>query len=351
MPVVDVLCDEGFEQAARLPGGKHLVRPVRPRPAEVVVEDLAEDRQGALGVGAEVVDLQHPGVVVAPQAALAAERRDAALHADARTSEGGEVTGSADDASGFADLLLWLRGSVASFHGCEIVLRAGDGSQPAAPGEASVSGLAPRRLLIGPHPVGNSLEPCDTRLPALVPRSGAGSCRFVEAYTRLVRPWQAPDEREKPLFVQHHRGGRLALRTVAQIVERGGGSKRSREACRPSHLPPLCRRTCFESTPIFATSRLIVGHKSLESTQIYTHVSLEDLKEVVWRSHPHGRRGGAHSASGVRGASPDVLSPCRMAPRGVESAHHRAQTHGRCHSRPTCSIERSGAIGAHRMWR
>ena len=190
-------------------------------------------------MGAEVVDLQHPGVVVAPQAALAAERRDAALHADARTSEGGEVTGSADDASGFADLLLWLRGSVASFHGCRIVLRAGDGSQPAAPGEAGVSGLAPRRLLIGPHPVGNSLEPCDTRLPALFPRAGAGSCRFVEAYTRLVRPWQAPDEREKPLFVQHHRGGRLALRTVAQIVERGGGSKRSREACRPSHLPPF----------------------------------------------------------------------------------------------------------------
>ena len=152
MPVVDVLCDEGFEQAARLPGGKHLVRPVRPRPAEVVVEDLAEDRQGALGVGAEVVDLQHPGVVVAPQAALAAERRDAALHADARTSEGGEVTGSADDASGFADLLLWLRGSVASFHGCRIVSRSGHDSQPVdaatgrrsrTPGLADTAGCIP----------------------------------------------------------------------------------------------------------------------------------------------------------------------------------------------------------------
>jgi integrase/recombinase XerD len=35
----------------------------------------------------------------------------------------------------------------------------------------------------------------------------------------------------------------------------------------------------------------ILGHTSLRSTQVYTHVSIEDLKEVVRRSHPHGRRG------------------------------------------------------------
>ena len=35
----------------------------------------------------------------------------------------------------------------------------------------------------------------------------------------------------------------------------------------------------------------ILGHTSLRSTQVYTHVNIEDLKEVVRRSHPHGRRG------------------------------------------------------------
>jgi len=34
----------------------------------------------------------------------------------------------------------------------------------------------------------------------------------------------------------------------------------------------------------------IHGHTSLRSTQVYTHVNIEDLKEVVRRSHPHGRR-------------------------------------------------------------
>jgi integrase/recombinase XerD len=34
----------------------------------------------------------------------------------------------------------------------------------------------------------------------------------------------------------------------------------------------------------------ILGHAQITSTEIYTHVSLEDLKEVVRRAHPHGRQ-------------------------------------------------------------
>ena len=34
----------------------------------------------------------------------------------------------------------------------------------------------------------------------------------------------------------------------------------------------------------------ILGHARITSTEFYTHVSLEDLKEVVRRAHPHGRK-------------------------------------------------------------
>ena len=34
----------------------------------------------------------------------------------------------------------------------------------------------------------------------------------------------------------------------------------------------------------------ILGHAKITSTELYTHVALEDLKEVVRRAHPHGRR-------------------------------------------------------------
>jgi len=34
----------------------------------------------------------------------------------------------------------------------------------------------------------------------------------------------------------------------------------------------------------------ILGHMQITSAELYTHVSLEDLKEVVRRAHPHARR-------------------------------------------------------------
>ncbi len=34
----------------------------------------------------------------------------------------------------------------------------------------------------------------------------------------------------------------------------------------------------------------ILGHARITSTELYTHVSLEDLKAVVRRAHPHGRK-------------------------------------------------------------
>ena len=86
--VVDVLGDEGFQEAARLPGGQHLVSLVGPR---------------LVGIAVEVVQLQHPGVILAPQAAGPAEGRDAAFNLDAHAREGGEVAGGADKSSGVAD--------------------------------------------------------------------------------------------------------------------------------------------------------------------------------------------------------------------------------------------------------
>ena len=42
--VVDVLGDEGFQEAARLPGSQDLVGAVGPRLAEMVVEDFTESQ-------------------------------------------------------------------------------------------------------------------------------------------------------------------------------------------------------------------------------------------------------------------------------------------------------------------
>ena len=34
----------------------------------------------------------------------------------------------------------------------------------------------------------------------------------------------------------------------------------------------------------------ILGRAQITSTELYTHLALEDLKEVIRRLHPHGRK-------------------------------------------------------------
>jgi hypothetical protein len=80
--------------------------PVGPRLAEVVVEDLPDHGSCLHGVGEEVVQLEHPRVILAPRAAGSAEGRDAALHADPRAGEGGEISGGADEVGGGTHLLV-----------------------------------------------------------------------------------------------------------------------------------------------------------------------------------------------------------------------------------------------------
>jgi integrase/recombinase XerD len=120
---------------------------------------------------------------------------------------------------------------------------------------------------------------------------------FTEAYVRLVRPWQVHDGEEKALFVQHRNGRRLSLSTASHIVEKatersGVGKWITAHTFRHTMATQMLRNHAD-----LRHIQAILGHKSLESTQIYTHVSLEDLKEVLRRSHPHGRRKGKDARS------------------------------------------------------
>jgi site-specific recombinase XerD len=37
----------------------------------------------------------------------------------------------------------------------------------------------------------------------------------------------------------------------------------------------------------------LLGHANLRTTQVYTHVGIDRLKDVYSRAHPHGKRAGA----------------------------------------------------------
>lgn len=114
--------------------------------------------------------------------------------------------------------------------------------------------------------------------------------QFTEAYLRAARPWIVAGDEEKALFVSQHCGRRLAVRTVGQIVYRavkrsGIGKPVTPHTFRHSMATHLLRNHAD-----LRHIQAILGHAQITSTEIYTHVGLEDLKEVVRRAHPHGKR-------------------------------------------------------------
>lgn len=89
------------------------------------------------------------------------------------------------------------------------------------------------------------------------------------------------------LFV-NHRGGPLTTRSIQRVVEKY--VRRILPGRR--EVSPHTLRHTFATHMLNAGADLrvvqeLLGHESLSSTQIYTHVSIDRLKQVYREAHPH----------------------------------------------------------------
>lgn len=92
----------------------------------------------------------------------------------------------------------------------------------------------------------------------------------------------------KAVFVNRS-GGRLTVRGIARILD-----KAAKAAGLPAGTSPHVLRHSFATHLLEAGANLrevqeMLGHASLSSTQVYTHLTLESLKKVYDQAHPRAR--------------------------------------------------------------
>lgn len=118
---------------------------------------------------------------------------------------------------------------------------------------------------------------------------GELTLRNVEYYLLFVRPKLAPERRTKALFVSWQQGGkRMHKGSISRLFAR---IRKSYDLCKK--LTPHALRHAF-ATDLLTNGAVLqdvskmLGHKRLETTQIYTRLAPVDLKKQHKRFHPRG---------------------------------------------------------------
>jgi integrase/recombinase XerD len=114
---------------------------------------------------------------------------------------------------------------------------------------------------------------------------GKIACRYLENYIKSVRPELIKDPYNNHLFLSL-RGNRLSKNMVWELVKKYAKSARIRKNVHPHTFRHSCATSMLKNKADLRTIQKLLGHASLTSTQIYTHLSITDLKEVHRRCHP-----------------------------------------------------------------
>jgi integrase/recombinase XerC len=111
------------------------------------------------------------------------------------------------------------------------------------------------------------------------------AARAVKAYLKVREEAGLVAERGGPLFL-NNRGKRLSDRSVRRIL-----AEWILQASRAKRISPHTLRHTFATHMLAGGADLraiqeLLGHKSLSTTQKYTHLGLEQLMEVYDKAHP-----------------------------------------------------------------
>lgn len=116
---------------------------------------------------------------------------------------------------------------------------------------------------------------------------GSRAVQWIEAYQKQVRPQHLRNTDEQCLFLGQT-GRRLGRTRLAQIVRSHMVKAKIAKAGACHLLRHTAASLMLENGADLRSLQLYLGHERLDTTQIYTHMTLGRLSEVHQKTHPTG---------------------------------------------------------------
>ena len=114
---------------------------------------------------------------------------------------------------------------------------------------------------------------------------GRIACRYLENYIKTVRPMLIRDPYDDHLFLSA-RGRKLSKNTLWEMVRKYAKRARVTKDVYPHCFRHSCATSMLKNKADIRVIQELLGHASLTSTQVYTHLAITDLKEIHARCHP-----------------------------------------------------------------
>jgi integrase/recombinase XerD len=119
-------------------------------------------------------------------------------------------------------------------------------------------------------------------------------CGLVENYIMMVRP-EFLQGKDSGHLILNRWGQKMDPNSIWAVVKRCAYLAGIRKTVSTHTFRHTCATHMLKNGAPIRHLQEMLGHESLESTQIYTHVTINDLKEIHGKYHPSERKeNGAH---------------------------------------------------------
>ncbi len=126
----------------------------------------------------------------------------------------------------------------------------------------------------------------ETRLVPLT----ASAQSALKLYLEESRSCFAIEPGQINLFVSSRSGGKLDAADIVRIVQKAARAAKIKKHITPHTLRHSCATHLLKGKADIRQIQKLLGHRRLSSTEIYTHVELGDLAEVISRCHPREKK-------------------------------------------------------------